>query len=128
LQELDHPLKEATNAEISEIRDLIKRVVRLLDILFSMLRKNHGEVTDDDIDIDIFEKTAEGVALLWQKLDLNYTPSFHYLHKEAPRLLRLHGGFDEPTEDHLEQRIWTRFTDDLAASALVRNEQWQSLD
>jgi hypothetical protein len=41
--------------------------------------------------------------LLWQKLDLNYTPSFHYLRKEAPRLLRLHGAFGELTEDHLEQ-------------------------
>jgi hypothetical protein len=38
--------------------------------------------------------------LLWQKLTI--TPSFHY-HKEAPRLLKLHGGFGEMTEDHLEQ-------------------------
>jgi hypothetical protein len=41
--------------------------------------------------------------LLWQKLDLNYTPSFHYLHKEAPCLLKLHGGCGEMMEDHLEQ-------------------------
>jgi hypothetical protein len=73
----------------------------LLDILFSILRKNHDEVTAEDH--VTYEKTAEQAALLWQKLDLNYTPSFHYLHKEAARLLKLHGGFGEMTEDHLEQ-------------------------
>jgi hypothetical protein len=64
----------------------------LLDILFSILRKNHDEVTAEDH--VTYETTAEQAALLWQKLDLNYTPSFHYLHKEAPRLLKLHGGFE----------------------------------
>lgn len=34
---------------------------------------------------------------------MSYTPSFHYVHKEALRLLKLHGGFGELTEDHLEQ-------------------------
>jgi hypothetical protein len=48
---------------------------------------------------DMNEKTAE----LWQKLDLNYIPTFHYLHKEALRFLGLHRGFEELTEDHLEQ-------------------------
>jgi hypothetical protein len=42
-------------------------------------------------------------VLLWKKLGLNYTPSFHYLHKECLRLLRLHGGIGELLEDHLEQ-------------------------
>jgi hypothetical protein len=40
---------------------------------------------------------------LWNILDLNYTPSIHYIHKEAIRLLRLHGGFTDLTEDHIEQ-------------------------
>jgi hypothetical protein len=30
-------------------------------------------------------------------------PSFHYLHKEALRLLTMHGGIGELLEDHLEQ-------------------------
>jgi hypothetical protein len=34
---------------------------------------------------------------------LNAIHLVHYLHKEAPRLLKLHGGFGEMTEDHLEQ-------------------------
>jgi hypothetical protein len=34
---------------------------------------------------------------------LNYIPTFHYLHKEALRFLGLHRGFEELTEDHLEQ-------------------------
>ena len=34
---------------------------------------------------------------------MSYTPSFHYVHKEALRLLREHGGFAELTEAHLEQ-------------------------
>jgi hypothetical protein len=101
LQELDHPLKEAIYGETFDICDLIKRLLRLLDIMFSILRKNHDEVTAEDH--VTYETTAEQAALLWQKLDLNYTPSFHYLHKEAPRLLKLHGGFGEMTEDHLEQ-------------------------
>jgi hypothetical protein len=99
LQELDHPLKEATYGETFDICDLIKRLLRLLDILFSILRKNHDEVTAEDHVIRN-DGRAGSVALAE---DLNYTPSFHYLHKEAPRLLKLHGGFGEMTEDHLEQ-------------------------
>jgi hypothetical protein len=101
LQELKHPLNEATDKEISDICDLSKRVLRLLDILFSLLRKNYGGVTNDDI--VTYEQTADQAALVWQKLDLNYTPSFHYVHKEAPRPLKLHRRFGELTEEHLEQ-------------------------
>jgi hypothetical protein len=93
LLDFEHPLKEVTNAEISEIYELIKRALRLLDILFSILRKSYGEVTDDDI--VTYKNTVEKAALLWQKIDLSYPPSFHYLHREALRLLQLHGGFGE---------------------------------
>jgi hypothetical protein len=101
LLEVTHPLKEASDQEIKDVCGLIKRVLRLLDIMFSILRKNHGEVTEADL--KTYEEAAEQAAKLWQKLDLSYTPSFHYAHKEALRLLRLHGGFGEMTEDHLEQ-------------------------
>jgi hypothetical protein len=40
---------------------------------------------------------------LWNILDLNYTPSIHYIHKEVLRLLQLHGGFTDLVEDHIEQ-------------------------
>jgi hypothetical protein len=33
---------------VFDICDLIKRLLRLLDILFSILRKNHDEVTAED--------------------------------------------------------------------------------
>jgi hypothetical protein len=36
-------------------------------------------------------------------LGVSYTPSFHYLHKEALRLLEMHGGIGELLEDYLEQ-------------------------
>jgi hypothetical protein len=101
LRDLNHPLKEATDEEIATRCDLIKRVLNLLDILFSILRKNHGQVTDKDL--VTYENASDQAALLWHKLDLNYTPSFHYLHKEALRALRRHRGFGELTEDHLEQ-------------------------
>jgi hypothetical protein len=85
----------------------------LLDILFSILRKNHDEVTAEDH--VTYETTAEQAALLWQKL--NYTPSF-IISQEAPRLLKLwrdDGGY------HLEQPPkWTRFTDGSAASGAKR--------
>jgi hypothetical protein len=42
-------------------------------------------------------------ALLWKKLGLSYTPSFHYVHKEDLRHLAMHGGFEELVEDHIEQ-------------------------
>jgi hypothetical protein len=50
-----------------------------------------------------YEAAAEQLMTLWNMLDLNYTPSIHYIHKEAIRLLRLHGGFTDLTEDHIEQ-------------------------
>ena len=34
---------------------------------------------------------------------LSYTPSFHYVHKEALHILTMHGGIGELLEDHLEQ-------------------------
>jgi hypothetical protein len=44
-------------------------------------------------------------VLLWKELGLSKTPtcSFHYIHKEALRLLTIHGGIGELVEDHLEQ-------------------------
>jgi hypothetical protein len=54
--------------------------------MFSILRKKHGEV--EEADYIAYEQAAEQAVLLWRKLGLSYTPSFHYLHKEALRLLR----------------------------------------
>jgi hypothetical protein len=45
----------------------------LLDILFSILRKNHDEVTAEDH--VTYETTAEQAALLWQKLELTHLAS-----------------------------------------------------
>jgi hypothetical protein len=101
LLERKHPLKEANDTEIMTFCDHVKRVLNLLDFMFSILRKNHGEVTDADL--DEYEKSAGGAVLLWKKLGLSYTPSFHYIHKEALNLLRMHGGIGELVEDHLEQ-------------------------
>jgi hypothetical protein len=50
-----------------------------------------------------YEQLAGEIVLLWKALDLSYTPSFQYIHKEALRLLRIHEGFGELVEDHLEQ-------------------------
>jgi Iap family predicted aminopeptidase len=101
LLESKHPLKEASDEDILIFCDHIKRVLNMqLDVMFSILRKNHGEVTEDDLVID--KNSAEQAALLWKKLGLSYTPSFHYVHKEALRLLTMHGGFEELVEDHLE--------------------------
>jgi hypothetical protein len=47
---------------------------------------------------------VEEAAVVWKNLGLSYTPSFHYLYKEALRLLSLHGGIGELLEDHLEQQ------------------------
>jgi hypothetical protein len=73
----------------------------MLDVMFSILRKKHGEVTAGDL--VTYKNAAEQAALLWKKLGLSYTPSFHYVHKEALRLLTMHGGIGELLEDHLEQ-------------------------
>ena len=100
LLEFQHPLKEASNVDISEFCGRMKRVLRLLDIMFSKLRKNNGEVTDDDL--KEYEDASNKAVVLWNELGLNYTPSFHYVHKEAPRLLKIHRGFGEFLEDHLE--------------------------
>lgn len=125
---LDHPLKEATDLQIIEFCDNIKSVLDMLDIMFSILRRNYGQVTPDDV--AKYSKASEQAVLLWKKLNMSYTPSFHYVHKEAIRLLQLRGGFVELTEDHLEQSHQTmdKFTKDLATLAFVRNEQWQSRD
>jgi hypothetical protein len=101
LQEFQHPLKEASNLHISEFCGRMKRVLRLLDIMFSTLRKNNGEVTDDDL--KEYEDASNKAVVLWSELGLSYTPSFHYVHKEAHRLLVIHRGFGEFLEDHLEQ-------------------------
>jgi hypothetical protein len=101
LLQIKHPLKEARDEEITTFCDHIKRVLNMLDGMFSILRKKHGEVTADDL--VMYENSAEQSALLWKKLGLSYTPSFHYVHKEALRLLTMHGGIGELLEDHLEQ-------------------------
>jgi hypothetical protein len=134
LQELKHPVKEATDRQISDICDLIKRFLRLLDILLSILRKNNSEVTNDDI--VTYEQTADQAALLWQKLDLHCTPSFHFVHREDPLPRTMVAGNPRATttwraDGRLWSRatkIWTIFNDDSAALALMRNEQWQSID
>jgi hypothetical protein len=69
--------------------------------LFSILRRTHGKLTEEDI--ASYKKAAEGTVKLWGEFGMNYTPSFHYVHKEAIRLLEKHGGFGDLTEDHLEQ-------------------------
>ena len=73
----------------------------MLDIMLAALRLKHWEVTDEHL--KNYEDAANEANKLCKKLNLSYTPSFHYLHKEAGHLLRLHGGFGELTEDHLEQ-------------------------
>jgi hypothetical protein len=73
------------------------------------------------------ETTAEQAALLWQKRLERHTPSII-----STRKLRVSWSFMEDLERWRRiiwsraTKIWTRFTD--TASALVRNEQWQSLD
>jgi hypothetical protein len=74
----------------------------MLDGMFSILRKKHGEV--EEADLMAYEKSAKEAALLWKKLGLSYTPIFHYVHEEALRLLGMHGGIGELLQDHLEQR------------------------
>jgi hypothetical protein len=98
---IQHDFKEAPEPEIRTFCDHIKRVLNILDGMFSILRKKHGEV--ERADLDAYEQSAGQAALLWQKLGLSYTPSFHYVHKEALRLLTMHGGVGELLEDHLEQ-------------------------
>jgi hypothetical protein len=98
---LDHPLKEASNESISVFLDHIKRAAHMLDQILAILRKAYGTVTQEDL--DDYEAAAEQLMTLWNILDLNSTPSIHYIHKEAIRLLRLHGGFTDLTEDHIEQ-------------------------
>jgi hypothetical protein len=98
---INHPRKEAKEAEIRRFCDHIKRVLNMLDLMFSILRKEYGEVNKDDL--EAYKSSAEQAVLLWRNLDLNYTPSFHYVHKEALRLLTMHGGVGELLEDHLEQ-------------------------
>jgi hypothetical protein len=101
LVEIKHPLKAAKDGETIIFCHHIKRVLYMLDGMFSILRKTHREF--NDAHLTIYESYAEEAVLLWRKLGLSYTPSFHYLHKEALRLLRLHGGIGELLEDHLEQ-------------------------
>jgi hypothetical protein len=101
LLEIKHPLKAAEDGETIIFCNHIKRVLYMLDGVFSILRKTHGEF--NDAHLTIYETSAEEAVLLWKKLGLSYTPSFHYLHKEALRLLRMHGGIGELLKDHLEQ-------------------------
>jgi hypothetical protein len=101
LLEIVHPLKEASDGEIRDFCNHIKRVLNMLDGMFTILRKKRGEV--EAADLVTYEQSAEQAALLWKKLGLSYTPSFHYVHKEALRLLRMHGGIGELLEDHLEK-------------------------
>jgi hypothetical protein len=101
LLEIKHPLKAAKDGETIIFCDHIKRLLNILDGMFSILRMTHGEFRDAHL--TIYESSAKEAVLFWKKLGLSYTPSFHYLHKEALRLLRLHGGIGELLEDHLEQ-------------------------
>jgi hypothetical protein len=98
---LDHGIRDATNDSISLFLDYIKRAAHMLDIMFAILRKAHGTVEEKDF--DAYERAAQELVTLWKTLGLHYTPSFHYIHKEALRLLCLHGGFADLVEDHIEQ-------------------------
>jgi hypothetical protein len=97
----EHPLKEASDEDIIRFCNHIKRVLNTLDGMFSILREKHGEFKDAHL--TVYERSAEQAVALWEALGLSYTPSFHYLHKEALRLLTIHGGIGELLEDHLEQ-------------------------
>ena len=82
---------EARDEEIILFCDHIKRVLNVLDSMLSIFRKKHGEVIEDDLVIyEQSGRTAGDVALA-------------KAHKEALRLLRLHGGIGELLEDNLEQ-------------------------
>jgi hypothetical protein len=63
-QELDHPLKEAIYGETFDICDLIKRLLRLLDILFSIPKESRRGNSRGP-----HTKRRQSAALLWQKLD-----------------------------------------------------------
>ena len=49
LKSVNHQFKEATDNEIAEFCDVLKRTLNLLDMMFSILRRNHGDVADEDI-------------------------------------------------------------------------------
>ena len=53
----------------------------MLDIMSAILQKLYGTTTEQDF--DAYEKAAGELLLIWKALDLHYTPSVHYVHKEA---------------------------------------------
>jgi hypothetical protein len=57
LVEIYHPLKQATDQETRDFCDHIKRVLNMLDGMFTILRKKHGEV--EDADYVAYEQSAE---------------------------------------------------------------------
>jgi hypothetical protein len=62
LLEIMHPLKEAGDTEISDLCDPIKRVLNMLDGIFSILRKKHGEV--NEANFDTYKQSPEQAVLL----------------------------------------------------------------
>jgi hypothetical protein len=101
LKEFKHASKLADDNEIEVICDLIKRLLRTLNTVFSKLRMPHGTPVENDY--EVLETAIGQAAKLWEELDLNYTPKFHLLHVHALPFMRQHKGFGEMLEDDLEK-------------------------
>jgi hypothetical protein len=75
LVDCEHPLKEASEEDIRVFCGHIERVLDMLDGMFSILRKKHGQV--GDVDYVAYEQSADQAMKIRKELGLSYTPSFH---------------------------------------------------
>ena len=101
LNTCDHDTKRADKEEIDRLCDLLKRLLRQLNIVFATLRMPHGTPTDNDF--SNLDEAIKETAKLWEELGLSYTPMFHLLHIHALSLMRKYNGFGEMLEDDLEK-------------------------
>jgi hypothetical protein len=93
--------RTASDEDVKEFCSSYRRLLNLLDGVFSKLRTPHGKVQDSDY--VFLENSLAEVDKLWKVLNLPQTPKYHALMSHALIQFKTIGGFGDMLEDELEK-------------------------
>jgi hypothetical protein len=89
--------KKASDEHVKEFCSSLRRLLNLLDGVFSKLRTPHGKVQESDY--VFLENSLAEVDKLWKVLNLPQTPKYHTLISHALIQFKTIGGFGDMLED-----------------------------
>jgi hypothetical protein len=94
--------KKASDTDVHKICSSMRRLLNLLDGVFSKLRTPHGKIKSETDFVFLSESLGE-IDKIWKELGLPQTPKYHALMIHAIVQYMATGGFGDMLEDELEK-------------------------